>query len=140
MQALDDIRCEPRSSLDHLQAVSFFLAGGEWAKARAAIADQLGLHPDDLERAGRMCVAARDTAEPPELPPAPEPETTPSRHDDAPHQAFIFSPPPQEDLRDASEAHPAPSRSKRWRGPQRLPPNANPFFPRGIADSGWKVR
>lgn len=60
LQAGSDVAHEPYYSLDHSTAVSFFITeSGEWAAARTAIADHLGLHPDDLERYGRAVMDAR---------------------------------------------------------------------------------
>jgi hypothetical protein len=70
MQAKADVEHQPFESIDYDQAVAFFIGGGAWAESRLALADCLELHPDDLERVGRRCIAARRELEglPPERP------------------------------------------------------------------------
>jgi hypothetical protein len=41
----------------------FMTAGGEWGLSRLTIAGHIDLHPDDLERCGRRCIATRRVAE-----------------------------------------------------------------------------
>jgi hypothetical protein len=140
LQALEDIRSEPLSSLDYLQAVSFFAAGGEWAQARAAIADQLGLHPDELERVGRSCIDTRRAAEGlAPLPPRERPRVSMPRRA-VPQQAFMVRPEPRARQDEMAGARSASIQRKRAQGASRLPPNANPFFPRDVAVSDWKGR
>jgi len=62
-QAIDDVMDGPTGSLIYDGAVAFFTHGGDWAMARADIADELGIHPDDLARAGRQIIAARRVSE-----------------------------------------------------------------------------
>jgi hypothetical protein len=58
--AAHDLDTEPYGSTDYAQSVLFFTAAsGEWADSREAIADQLGLHGDDLARLGARAIAAR---------------------------------------------------------------------------------
>jgi hypothetical protein len=64
-QALSDIDECPYDSTEYDAAVAFFMRGGVWGRSRAEIADQLGLHPDDLRRAGACAVAKRESREPP---------------------------------------------------------------------------
>jgi hypothetical protein len=70
-QAADDINTEDYRSVDYALAVSFFIASGEWAASRQAIADCIELHVSDIERLGRAAIAARhvrDGAPPAERP------------------------------------------------------------------------
>jgi len=86
-QALDDLDYEPFDSFPYLDAAAFFLNGGEWAVARGAIADLLGVHPDDIRRCGmrhltdrRLTEAIPEPAPAPCVPrPPPEPKTRPGR-------------------------------------------------------------
>src|ERR1700750_1217401 len=57
LQARADIESEPLDSTNYAQAVALFLNDGDWAESRTAIADQLGLHGDDLRRLGRQAVS-----------------------------------------------------------------------------------
>lgn len=59
LQARDDISHCDMHSVDYAAAVAFFTRDGEWGESRAAIADHLGLHADDLEQAGRGWIAER---------------------------------------------------------------------------------
>jgi hypothetical protein len=63
LRAVADIASEPLGSVEYNDATVFFTAGGEWAFSRSAVAGHVDLHPDDLERAGRRCIAARRAAE-----------------------------------------------------------------------------
>src|SRR5664279_5562684 len=56
-QALDDLSEPPRSLLFG-EAILFFVGGGEWAKSRGLIADQLCIHADDIETGGRHAIFA----------------------------------------------------------------------------------
>jgi hypothetical protein len=69
MQAKADVEHQPFESIGYDQAVAFFIGGGAWAESRLALADCLELHPGDLERVGRRCIAARRQLE--GLPPEP---------------------------------------------------------------------
>lgn len=69
-QALDDLDYEPYGSQLHASATAFFLRGDDWAASRAAIADQIELHPDDLRRAALRHIAERQARDPA---PAPRP-------------------------------------------------------------------
>jgi hypothetical protein len=62
-QSIDDIADEPLGSTEYDDAAAFFTGGGEWALSRSAVAGHIDLHPDDLERCGRRCIAARRVAE-----------------------------------------------------------------------------
>jgi hypothetical protein len=62
-QSIDDIADEPRGSIEYDDATAFFTGGGEWALSRSAVAGHIDLHPDDLERCGRRCIAARRIAD-----------------------------------------------------------------------------
>jgi len=59
LQAKADVEQQPIGSIDYDYAVAFFVGGGAWAESRAALADCLDVHPDDIERVGRRCIAAR---------------------------------------------------------------------------------
>jgi hypothetical protein len=58
-QAKDDVETQPVGSVLYEQAASFFAGGGAWAASRAAVADMLDVHPDDLRRRGTLWIAAR---------------------------------------------------------------------------------
>ena len=62
-QAIDDVMDEPIGSLIYDDAVAFFTHTGEWAVSRTHIADELGIHADDLARAGRRITAQRRLSE-----------------------------------------------------------------------------
>jgi len=59
LQAKEDVEHQPFNSIAYDQAVAFFVGGGAWAESRSALADCLEVHPDDIERVGRRCIAAR---------------------------------------------------------------------------------
>ncbi len=59
LQAKEDVERQPFNSIAYDQAVAFFVGGGAWAESRSALADCLDVHPDDIERVGRRCIAAR---------------------------------------------------------------------------------
>jgi hypothetical protein len=64
-QALNDLDFEPYGSQLYVAATAFLLrCEGEWAASRAAIADQLNLHADDLRHAGQRHLAERLAREP----------------------------------------------------------------------------
>jgi hypothetical protein len=59
LQAKTDLETQHYTSVAYGQAKSFFLAAGEWAESRQAIADCIGVHTEELTRLGRMTIAAR---------------------------------------------------------------------------------
>lgn len=75
-QARDDLADCEINSIEYGQAVAFFTHGGTWGESRAAIADYLAIHADDIERAGKRWIAARERADgrlpaPPRVRPVP---------------------------------------------------------------------
>src|SRR5664279_3905972 len=58
-QAIDDVAEERIGSLDWDEAVAFFTHAGDWAAARAGVADMLDMHADDLAHVGRRLIAER---------------------------------------------------------------------------------
>ncbi|HVY14310.1 MAG TPA: hypothetical protein VHB27_03720 [Rhodopila sp.] len=59
LQAKDDLENAAFDSLDYQHAEAFFIGGGDWRHARAAIADQLDMDPDYLVAIGRKWVTLR---------------------------------------------------------------------------------
>jgi len=79
-QALEDVDYEQLHSVIWNQACAFFVDGGTWAEGRQNIADILGVHPDEIERAGRRTINARLLKEGlPPLQPRPAVSRTPKR-------------------------------------------------------------
>jgi hypothetical protein len=77
LQAKADLENEPIGSILFDQAAAFFVSRGEWAVARATVADCLEMHPDDLYRSGERWIAERRQREglPPKPTPVPQPKT-----------------------------------------------------------------
>jgi hypothetical protein len=67
LQAKDDVETADFGSIDYEQAVNFFIGSGKWAETRAAIAEMVDLHSDDLARLGRTLINCRREQE--DLPP-----------------------------------------------------------------------
>jgi hypothetical protein len=101
LQAANDINIEPYGSVEYGEAVSFFIAPGEWAESRQRIADCIGRHADELMRMGRAAIDRRHLRDGPEpvrvrmvgnrtavLPTAPAPRLT----NPAPVVPLIVSP------------------------------------------------
>jgi hypothetical protein len=59
LQARDDVETADFGSVDYEQATDFFVGSGRWAESRAAIAELVDLHPDDLVRLGRGLINRR---------------------------------------------------------------------------------
>jgi hypothetical protein len=95
LQAKDDLEREPIGSLLYNQAAAFFLNRGEWAESRAAVADCLHMHPDDLSRSGKRWIAERRSRE--GLPP--EPTVPPNRSTQTPLPTLVATMAPQQEVR-----------------------------------------
>lgn len=65
MQAAADLIFEPWKSLQQAEAMAFFLEDGPWGQRRNEIAEELGMHGDDVRRVGRERLTARIAADPP---------------------------------------------------------------------------
>lgn len=136
LQALNDIRHEPLSSIDYLHATHFFTEGSEWAKARAAIGDQLGVNADALECCGRTCINARRAAEGLELlpPGACLRQTSPRSNVMTQRATFVSRKTPSVVTPSVSADLSQFSRPEEHSRRRKLPPDVNPFFPNGIVD------
>jgi hypothetical protein len=66
LQAANDINIEHYGSVEYGEAVSFFIAPGEWAESRQRIADCIGRHTDELMRMGRVAIDRRHLRDGPE--------------------------------------------------------------------------
>src|SRR5664279_4640104 len=62
-QAIDDVHDEPMGSIEYTDAVAFWSHAGDWTRARSGIADELGIHADDLAATGRRIIAQRRVSE-----------------------------------------------------------------------------
>lgn len=62
-QARDDLLFEAPNSLLHLDAVAFFLGGGEWVFARERVGEHIGISGDEIRRAGERMLTERCTRE-----------------------------------------------------------------------------
>lgn len=78
LQAKADLENEPIGSIIYNQAAAFFVSRGEWAEARAIVADCLEMHPEELSRSGERWIAERRQQEglAPETKQAPRAKTT----------------------------------------------------------------
>lgn len=63
LQAVEDVRSTVIGSIEFDHAAAFLTATGAWAESRAAIADCLDCHPDQILRSGARYVAERRVAE-----------------------------------------------------------------------------
>jgi hypothetical protein len=79
LQAKEDIAAADIDSFIWADAVAFFTGGGEWAHARANVADCLDVAPDYLRTQGQTWISARRRAEGlADMPPTPRPPRKPS--------------------------------------------------------------
>jgi hypothetical protein len=126
LQARDDVAVEPVDSVFYNQAVGFFRDPGEWRLSREAIADFLAIHVDDIERLGRLTIAARRAADG-----LPEQAPVESKPPAAPKVAPKSTPPavPAPWPRLVAVPAPTPANDNKRPGGRRMKLNYNPFDP-----------